>query len=166
MGGEIRVASEPGRGSTFSFTARFSRGKALEPETEQTLDLDTVAAALGGSLMLIVEDNPVNQQVVREVLEQVGVIVTVAADGRDALAAVATRDGRFDAILMDLQMPEMDGFEATLMIRPQWSADRLPIIAMTAHTRREERERCPAAGTNDHLSKPVNPNRLYACLLQ
>ena len=166
MGGEIRVKSTPGQGSTFTFIVGFLRGTAPAPEPELVLDRVAVTAALTGRRVLAVEDQPINQQVLRELLEQVGVIVSVATDGKDALATVTASAGRFDAVLMDLQMPELDGYEATLLLRKQWPAERLPIIALTAHARREERERCLNVGMNDHLVKPVNPCRLYACLLR
>ena len=166
MGGEIRVESVPGQGSTFTFTARFRRGTAPASEPEATFDRAAVTATLTGCRALVVEDQPLNQQVLRELLEQAGVRVTVAVDGREALSAVTAAEGLFDVVLMDLQMPEMDGYEATLLLRQQWPADRLPIIAMTAHARQEERERCLYAGMNDHLAKPVKPDRLYASLMR
>ena len=166
MGGEIRVESEPGRGSTFTATAPFRRGTAPVPEPKPVLDRTTVAAALTGCRVLLVEDQPINQQVLQELLAQVGASVTIAANGQEAVVAATRAGGRFDAVLMDLQMPVMDGYEATLLLRRVWSAEQLPIIALTAHARREERERCLNVGMNDHLIKPVNPDRLYACLMQ
>ena len=165
MGGALRVESEPGVGSSFTVTACFLRGVAPKDAPAPALDRSAVRAALGGCQVLVVEDHPINQQVLRELLEQVGVKVTIAADGREAVVVVTRMEGRFDAVLMDLQMPVMDGYEATLRLRKQWP-DRLPIIAMTAHARQEERERCLTSGMNDHLAKPVYPERLYACLMQ
>ena len=165
MGGNIEVTSEPGQGSTFTFTARFHRGKAVDvlPESAQNPYGRT---ALRGCRVLVAEDQPINQQVIREVLQQVGVIVTLAADGREALLAVTREKGRFDAVLMDIQMPNLDGHQATRLIREQLSAERLPIIALTAHAQVEEQERCRAVGMNDLLIKPVTPDRLYSCLLK
>ena len=166
MGGEIGVTSELGKGSTFTCTASFLRGvpPATEPVTHP--DQGAVHQALQGCRILVVEDQEINQQILRELLEQVGVSVTVASDGRQAVAAVTGEEGRFDLLLMDLQMPGLDGYEATLLIRRQWSQERLPIIAMTAHAMKEERERCLLGGMNDHLAKPVDPDRLYSCLMK
>ncbi len=164
MGGEIGVTSEPGKGSTFTCTARFFRGTAPEAEPEPMLEPAAVKELLTGRRVLVAEDQEVNQQVLREILEQVGVIVAVAADGRQAVA-MASRE-QFDALLMDLQMPELDGYGATLLLRQRWPREQLPIIAMTAHVMKEERVRCLAGGMNDHLAKPVNPQKLYACLLR
>ncbi len=164
MGGEIDVTSEPGVGSTFTCTARFLRGMASAESPETAPEPAAVRRALSGCSLLVAEDQPLNRQVLRELLEQVGVRVTFASDGREAVSAVMASGSCFDAILMDLQMPVMDGYGATTLIRREWSAERLPIIAMTAHAMAEERDRCLAAGMNDHLTKPVNPDRLYATL--
>ena len=166
MEGEIQVESEAGQGSAFTITVSFLRGAAPVLDSEPAPDRTAVTAALSGCRVLVVEDQPINQQVLRELLEQVGANVTVAADGREALAAVTREEGRYDAVLMDLQMPKLDGYGSTLLLRKQWPADRLPIIALTAHSRMEERERCLGVGMNDHLTKPVKPNRLYACLMK
>ena len=91
--------------------------------------------------------------------------VTVVGDGREAVAAVTETASQLDIILRDLQMPVMDGYESTRLIRKQWSSDRLPIIAMTAYASRDELEHCLKSGRNDHLTKPVQPERLYACLV-
>ena len=166
LGGEIYVVSEPGRGSTFTCTVPLLRGELPMMEPDQAPDQLLMEKALKGSRILVAEDQEINRQLLRELLEQVGVSVTVVADGRQAVAAVAEAKSFFHAILMDLQMPELDGYGATLLLREQWPMDRLPIIAMTAHAMKEVRERCLAGGMNDHLSKPVNPNQLYACLTQ
>ncbi len=164
MGGTIRVVTEPGQGSTFTLTAPFRRGGALGPLPER-VDSPLDLTPLRGCRVLIVEDQPINRQVIRELLEQAGVITALASDGQEAVAILGTGTAVFDAILMDIQMPHLDGCQATRLIRQQWPADQLPIIAMTAHAFAEERDRCRAAGMNDHLVKPVRPERLYACLL-
>jgi signal transduction histidine kinase/CheY-like chemotaxis protein/HPt (histidine-containing phosphotransfer) domain-containing protein len=125
----------------------------------------TVEAAPSGSRgrLLIAEDNPVNQQVARVMLEQMGFAVDVVADGVAAVAAAATE--RYDAVLMDCQMPTMDGFEATAAIREnEANGDRLPIIALTAAALESDRERCFAAGMDGHVSKPLRPEALAHAL--
>ena len=119
---------------------------------------------LAGTSLLLVEDNDINQQVARELLEQAKIRVTIANDGQEALDMVAKE--RFDAVLMDLQMPVMDGFEATRKIRSQKNFADLIIIAMTANAMVGDREKCLEAGMNDHVGKPVVPNELYATLVK
>ncbi len=130
--------------------------------------IDRVAAkkALTGSRVLMVEDSLINQLVLREILEHVGVHVTAANNGREALTVMTCEAGRFDLVLMDLQMPVLDGYEATRILRKEWSADQLPIIAVTAHALQEDRQHCLQVGMNDHLTKPVDQDQLYLCLLK
>ena len=118
--------------------------------------------ALAGIRVLLVEDNEINQQVAVEMLRGAGANVTVAANGREAVQMVGESDSPFDAVLMDLQMPEMDGLEATRIIRKNQSAGDTPIIAMTAQALAEERDNCAAAGMNDYLAKPVTSDSLVA----
>jgi two-component system, sensor histidine kinase and response regulator len=122
---------------------------------------DASAAALAGARILLVEDNEINQQIAVELLEGAGATVEVADNGREAVAILSATPNRFNVVLMDLQMPEMDGYQATARLRsdPRFSA--LPIIAMTAHATVDERQRCLAAGMNDHVAKPIDPARLF-----
>ncbi|MFA7428961.1 MAG: response regulator [Rhodospirillaceae bacterium] len=124
-------------------------------------------AALSGRRALLVEDNTLNQQVASEILSHWGIQVEVANDGREGLLALeaAGPDG-YDIVLMDVQMPVMDGIEATRAIRAQERFNDLPIVAMTAHALQEERERCLNAGMNDHVSKPIDPEFLCAVLIR
>ncbi|MBF0186921.1 MAG: transporter substrate-binding domain-containing protein [Magnetococcales bacterium] len=131
------------------------RKSTPDPERMQTLR---------GCRILLAEDNPINQQVAREVLEQAGIRVTVAADGREALAAVESEQ-TFHGVLMDVQMPIMDGYEATRSIRALPGCADLPIIAMTAHAMTGDRERCLEQGMNDHVAKPTEPEILFNTLL-
>jgi CheY-like chemotaxis protein/HPt (histidine-containing phosphotransfer) domain-containing protein len=119
-------------------------------------------SALRGRQVLLVEDNATNREYARGLLERAELGVTVAVNGRAALQQVALR--RFDAILMDVQMPELDGLEVTRLIRARPDCADLPIVAMTAHATSEARGNCLDAGMNDYLSKPIEPERLYAML--
>jgi len=117
----------------------------------------------GGQRVLLAEDNPVNQEVAGELLRRAGLVVEAAADGAEALERL--RAGRFDAVLMDVQMPGLDGLAATRALRVEFGGS-LPVIAMTAHAFGEDRAACLAAGMNDHVAKPVDPERLYETLLR
>ena len=123
---------------------------------------DSQAANLAGIKLLLAEDNEINQQVARELLQKVGVQLVVADNGQEAVDLVDKE--AFDGVLMDLQMPVMDGLEATRRIREQKSAEAFPIIAMTANAMAGDRERCLAVGMNDHVAKPVVPEEMYAML--
>ena len=132
---------------------------------------------LSGTNILVVEDNPLNQQVAREILEAVGALVEIVDNGMEAVEILKkcklddTKGLSFDAILMDVQMPKMDGYEATKQIRQlvddsSFSLSRLPIIAMTAHATTGEKEKCLNAGMDDYVSKPIDLERLYSVLLK
>jgi len=121
---------------------------------------------LAGVRVLLVEDNEMNQQVATELLESTGAVVTVANNGQEAVTLLSreTESQPFDVVLMDIQMPVMDGLTATRLLRAKGRFDQLPIIAMTAHALVEERQRCIDAGMNDHISKPIDPDQLFATL--
>ncbi|MBK1640625.1 hypothetical protein CKO12_01765 [Chromatium okenii] len=167
MNGEIEVTSQPGVGSCFTFTAQFA---AADPATVTATSPAAPAAHainLTGMRVLLVEDHPINQQLAVELLASQGVTVTVAKHGQEALDLLAAQPPlHYHAVLMDIQMPVMDGYEATRRLRadPRYAA--LPIIAMTAHAIMEEREQCLALGMAEHLSKPIEPAALYAVLAQ
>ena len=116
---------------------------------------------LEGARILLAEDNEINQQIAVELLEGVGARVTVADNGRLAVERLMGEPDGFDLVLMDLQMPELDGFQATARIRSEPRFARLPILAMTAHATLEEKQRCLAAGMDDHISKPIDPVALF-----
>jgi CheY-like chemotaxis protein/HPt (histidine-containing phosphotransfer) domain-containing protein len=124
-----------------------------------------ILANLNGMRVLLVEDNLINQQLAVELMEQRGVRVAVANNGQEALDQLAALPpDHYHAVLMDLQMPVMDGYEATRRLRADPRYFLLPLVAMTAHAMAEERERCKALGMNEHLSKPIEPDDLYAAL--
>ncbi len=139
--------------------------EAVAPTRDEgvvSVPITASAPNLNGTRVLVVEDNAINQRIAREILQGVGVEVEIAANG--ALAVQAIRNGSFDLVLMDIQMPEMDGYQATRMIRKDKQFDRLPIVAMTAHAMAGDREKCLEAGMDDHLTKPINPDHLFAML--
>ncbi len=161
MGGRIWVDSELGRGSDFRFALRLKRGQeAVLEASEGNIDLASARARLLDARVLVVEDNPFNQQLATELLEDAGVKVVVANNGREALEQLAAEQS-FDIVLMDVQMPEMDGYEATRRIRILPELAGLRVIAMTANATREDRESCVAAGMDDFLTKPIDPKRFY-----
>lgn len=157
-GGQVGVHSSPGAGSTFWFTMPLT----LAPEQAVELSGLENNSSIRGMRVLVVEDSSVNQLVAREMLTHAGVEVAVANNGLEALALL--RQSRFDCVLMDVQMPVMDGFEATRQIRASPALADNYIIAMTANASREDRERCRAAGMNDFTTKPVRMQKLCQVL--
>ncbi len=129
------------------------------PETDF---MEQVSSGLAGTKVLLVEDKAINQQIVKDLLENYGISVHVAANGKQALSFLSKE--YFDLVLMDIQMPEMDGYQTTRIIRSEKPFDGLPIIAMTAHAMTGDREKCFQAGMNDYISKPIIPERLLAMI--
>ena len=162
MEGRIGADSEPGQGSTFWFELPLQPALAAQAAADQAPP-DDAAADLPPARVLVVEDNAVNRLVVQAMLERLGMAVVLAEDGAQAVAAVAAE--RFDLVLMDCQMPVMDGYEAARRIRAA-GADgaRVPIVALTAHALAEDRQRCADAGMNDYLAKPVTGQALADAL--
>jgi CheY-like chemotaxis protein/HPt (histidine-containing phosphotransfer) domain-containing protein len=159
MGGTVGVTSAPGQGSTFWFTARLGVVPAVHAAGEAQ---PAGPGALAGLSILLVEDNAFNQLVARELLEDAGALVTVAGDGAQALARLAERP--IDCVLMDVQMPVMDGYEATRHIRADPRLADLKVIAMTANAGIEDQARCLAAGMDEFLTKPASPDTLVATI--
>ena len=162
MQGRIWVESEPGKGSRFHFTARFQL--ARETRTETLGVAPSPCLATTRLSLLLAEDNPVNQKLALRLLEKRGHTVVTAVNGKEAVAAFDERP--FDAVLMDVQMPEMSGFEATAAIRARelGTGTRIRIIAMTAHAMSSDRERCLAAGMDDYVAKPIRSAELFAAV--
>jgi len=167
MGGEAGATSTPGQGSTFWFTARLKKRAPGTADADAGLQGDAAARIkreFAGRRVLLVEDEPINQEIILMLLEETGLVVDLARDGREAVECFART--RYDAVLMDMQMPVMDGIEATQRIRALPSGEAVPILAMTANTYAEDRERCFAAGMNDFVSKPFKPPEFFVKLLQ
>jgi signal transduction histidine kinase/HPt (histidine-containing phosphotransfer) domain-containing protein/DNA-binding NarL/FixJ family response regulator len=164
MGGIIGVESEPGIGSRFWFelTLQVAPSESLPIPTQVRTPTENLDQKLAGRSILLVEDNRLNQEVALQFLRRAGVLATVADNGVAALDAL--RAQRFDLVLMDCQMPVMDGYEATRQIRLDPRYRDLPILAMTANALVGDRERSLEAGMNDHLTKPINANALYQSL--
>ena len=166
MGGELDFTSLPGKGSTFTLrlpleeapTTHWLAGEgpadAVPPAPTFMGDATNTAASLADCRVLLVEDNLVNQQIGRQLLKKMGIESVLAINGAEAVALVGQQT--FDLVLMDIHMPVMDGLEATRRIRENHSADSLPIVAMTADAFNEDRDRCLAAGMNDHIPKPLD----------
>jgi signal transduction histidine kinase/DNA-binding response OmpR family regulator len=170
MGGDVGVYSQPGVGSTFWFTAHLGVSYKTLPaligqigdaagELLASARASAMMAVLTGARILLVEDNAFNQQIAQEMLQEMGAMVCLASNGADALELLRRTD--FDCVLMDLQMPLMDGLEATRRIRADPQLAHVPVLAMTATATTEARMRCIDAGMNDFISKPVHPALMY-----
>ncbi len=173
MDGDIWVESEPGLGSAFYFTAEvdiaenqedintamaFSGQKSSLPEAVMS------STDFSGLNILLVEDNPTNQRVAVEILKTAGITPDKAENGLEAIEMI--KGNEYDAVLMDIQMPKMDGFKATQVIREGLKKSTLPIIAMTAHAMGEDRKKCLDAGMSAYMPKPINQKQLFAILRQ
>ncbi|MCR8924382.1 ATP-binding protein [Dasania sp. GY-MA-18] len=162
MGGNIGVVSELGKGTNFTLTLTFELAKQQQPDQSQQQH-DHYQQQLRGLHILVAEDNIVNQKVAAGVLNKKGMQYSFANNGQEAIQLMQEHAANYDAILMDIEMPEVNGYQATSYIRHTLGSD-IPIIAMTAHAMSGDTEKALAAGMNAHISKPINPNALYQTL--
>lgn len=165
QGGNVEVHSESGMGSTFTVSIPFEVSNEIPAVAPRRVPgPGTVNGMLVGLSILVAEDNPINQKVVRNTLAKQGADVTIVENGQLAVDLLIAGAARYDAVLMDLQMPEMDGYEATRRIRQELHSD-IPIIAMTADALKGEDERTKVAGMTGFVSKPFEPDDLYQKIL-
>ena len=170
MGGEIGVESAEGQGALFYFTIPFIVSEvqgvplAVNVDFHESKTASVSAEKILSLRILLVEDNQANQKLASLILKKIGHVITIANNGKEAVEAV--EKGNYDMVLMDCQMPEMDGFEATIAIREaeKLGNAHIPIIAMTANALVGDREHCLEVGMNDYISKPINPKQLKSVL--
>jgi CheY-like chemotaxis protein len=165
MGGKLEAASEEGAGSKFYFSIPFTRAtqEQVESHSDPSLNKNTIPK-FERKKVLLVEDNKINKQVAEELLKAVNLEVFHASNGQECIKAIEEQD--FDVVLMDIQMPVMDGFEATRILRKDSRFAELPIVAMTAHAFASEKEQSKKVGMSSHVTKPVDPIVLYNTLRQ
>jgi CheY-like chemotaxis protein len=166
MGGDIGVDSQPGIGSDFWFTVRLQEVFLSLPRLPDTYAAPAALAnpkRHAGKRILLAEDNPINREVAVDLLEELELTIDTAEDGQQAVELATQKN--YDLILMDVQMPRLDGTEATRIIRRSIDRATLPILAMTANVHQDDRQACTEAGMDDHIAKPINPDMLQNTVL-
>jgi CheY-like chemotaxis protein len=165
MGGDAGVDTEPGKGSTFWLTARLNKSTAGRERAASPVDNpeDILRRDFTGTRILMADDEQINREVTQSLLDETGLVVDTAEDGAQALRLA--QENPYALILMDMQMPNMDGLQATEQIRRLPRLQHTPILAMTANAFTEDRQHCLAAGMDDFITKPVDPPTLFATLL-
>ena len=173
MGGRIWVESEPGNGAKFLVMMKVTRGTGSEAASDEVEEAHDEAGAntpistlFNGKRFLIVDDIEINREIVVALLEDTGLIIDCAENGKQALDMVSAEQEKYDLVFMDLQMPVMDGFEATRLIRalPPRSRGRLPIVAMTANVFKDDIESCLRVGMDDHIGKPLDFDKVLGVI--
>ena len=162
MGGGIDVESELGKGAKFILTVKALRGrKSPGAAREQGESIGNTDGEFAGKRMLLAEDIEINREILIEILKDTGLAVDCAENGRKALDMIEAAPDKYDIVFMDLQMPKMDGLEASRRIRALPARRRLPIIALTANVFKDDIAACLAAGMDDHLGKPIDIDRVF-----
>jgi len=166
MGGNIWVESELGKGASFILEVEAKIGSGRGVVEESVVESVDDSRVFVGKRILIAEDVDINREIIYALLEETGVVIDFAEDGAEAVQMYVSMPDAYDMILMDIQMPEMDGYEATKRIRQSGEpgAKTIPIVAMTANVFREDIERCIEAGMNGHLGKPIETERVFEVL--
>jgi CheY-like chemotaxis protein len=168
MGGRIWVESELGKGAKFSFTVDLPvGGSELEPEAS-FMGAESTENIFKGYTLLLAEDMEINREIVSVMLESSGIAIEYADNGIEAVDMIRNSPERYDMVFMDVQMPEMDGLEATRLIRmlPFEAARNIPIVAMSANVFREDIEKCIEAGMNNHVGKPLDFDEVFQKIKQ
>ena len=167
MGGDIWVQSEKGKGSTFGFQVKLqtsSMEKIIQNTQDEKISLELAVEKLQGKEVLLVEDNEMNQELALDLLSKKGIITTIANHGKEALELLQEKE--FDLVLMDIQMPVMDGYTATKKIREQEKFRDLAILAMTANAMSEDIKQAKESGMNDHIAKPIVPSEMFSKMVK
>jgi CheY-like chemotaxis protein len=162
MGGNVWVESESGKGARFMFTANVRRGGRSSSDKESNKP-ETGSNSFDGKKLLVAEDVEINREILLALLEDTGLIIDCAENGKEAFEMIKAAPEKYDIVLMDVQMPQMDGLESSRRIRalPKHKREKLPIIAMTANVFKNDIEECLAAGMDDHIGKPLDIDNVF-----